>query len=98
MFLGRVIGRVVCTRKAEGLEGVALQIVQRLDEAMHDLGTPFVACDTAQSGLGDVVFLEDGREGCYALPVFLVPVDAVILGHVEEVTVPDRGIAWREAR
>jgi microcompartment protein CcmK/EutM len=98
MFLGRVVGRVVCTRKVAGLEGVALQVVQRLDESMRDVGTPFVACDTAQSGLGDVVFLEDGREGCYALPVFFVPVDAVILGHVEEVTVPERGVAWREAR
>jgi ethanolamine utilization protein EutN len=97
MFLGRVIGRVVCTRKVEGFEGVALQVVQRLDDGLAETGAALVACDTAQSRIGDVVFLEDGREASLALPVPFVPVDATILGHVEEVTVPHRRLAWRES-
>ncbi len=98
MFLGRVIGRVVCTRKVDGLAGVALQVVQRLDDSLGAIGVPLVACDVAQSCPGDLVFLEDGREASLALPERFVPVDATILGHVEEVTVPDRDLAWRDGR
>jgi ethanolamine utilization protein EutN len=85
MDLARVIGRVVATRKHEGLDGVALQWVQPLDSAGAASGAPLVACDAAQSGPGDLVFYVDGREASMALPVRFVPVDATIVGHVEEV-------------
>lgn len=85
MDLARVIGRVVATRKCDGLEGVALQWIQPLDAAGQAAGGALVACDTAQSGPGDLVFFVDGREAAMALPERFVPVDATIVGHVEEV-------------
>ncbi len=85
MDLARVIGRVVATQKVEGLEGVALQWIQPLDDEGRASGSPLVACDTAQSGLGDLVFWIDGREASMALRERFVPVDAAIVGHVEEV-------------
>jgi microcompartment protein CcmK/EutM len=95
MDLARVIGRVVATRKAEGLEGVALQWIQPLDERGRPSGGSLVACDRVQSGPGDVVFYVDGREASMALPIRFVPVDATIVGHVEEVAVADPGRASR---
>ena len=88
MDLARVLGRVVATRKIEGLDGVALQWIQPLDEDGHGAGSPLVACDAAQSGPGDLVFFVDGREASMALRVRSVPVDATIVGHVEEVDAP----------
>ena len=38
MKLGRVIGRVVCTRKMECFEGLKLLLVQPVDEKGKDAG------------------------------------------------------------
>jgi ethanolamine utilization protein EutN len=85
MFLGRVVGRVVCTVKSEGLEGVKLLWVQPLDASLAASGARVVAADIAQSGPGDLVFVVQGRESSLALERTFVPTDATIVGHVEEV-------------
>lgn len=87
MDLARVIGRVVATRKVAGLEGVALQWIQPLGSNGEAAGPALVACDRAQSGPGDVVYFVDGREASMALDVRFVPVDAAIVGHVEQLAV-----------
>ena len=63
MFLARVIGRVVATRRADGLAGVALQWIQPLDERGEATGRALVACATISSGPVDLVHYVDGREG-----------------------------------
>ena len=57
-----------------------------LDETLRPTGKPLVAADATQAGLGEIVYLEDGREGSYALPTTFVPVDAGVVGHVDDVT------------
>ena len=94
MDLARVVGRVVATRKVEGLAGVALQWIQPLDERGKPSGKALVASDAAQSGPGDLVFFVDGREASMALAERFVPVDATIVGHVEEAEA--RGAALRQ--
>ncbi len=84
MYLARVIGRVVATQRYPGLEGVALQWIQPLDEAGTPAGKALVACAAISSGPGDLVHFVDGREGALACPRPFVPVDAAILGFVEE--------------
>ena len=84
MFPGKVIGTVVCTRKYPGLEGIKFLWVQPLNEHLEAAGQPLVAADALQAGIGEIVYLEDGREGSYALPTTFVPVDAGIVGHVDE--------------
>src|SRR4029450_11344402 len=84
MCLARVIGRVVATRRVGGLDGVALQWVQPLDDAGAPTGRALVACAVVSSGPGDLVHFVDGREGALACPEKFVPVDAAILGLVEE--------------
>jgi len=91
MFLGRVTGRVVCTVRTKGLEGVKLLIVQPLDRRGEPAGETLVAADAMQSGTGELVFLIGGREAAMALPERFVPVDATIIGHVEQLALEDAG-------
>jgi ethanolamine utilization protein EutN len=87
MYLARVLGRVVATHIYPGLEAVSLQWIQPLDERGEDMGEALVACAAIASGPGDFVHFIDGREGAMALPETFVPVDAAIIGFIEEATV-----------
>ena len=85
MYLARVTGRLVASHKYEGLEGLPLQWIQPLDERGQPAGRARVACATVSTGPGDLVHFVDGREGALACPRPFVPVDAAILGFVEQV-------------
>ncbi len=85
MFLARVIGTVVATSKVPGLEGAKLLLVQPLSSEGAPRGAPLVACDQAQAGPGDHVFCVDKREATLAMPDPFVPVDAAIVGFVDQV-------------
>ena len=84
MYLARVLGRVVATSRSPGLDGVALQWIQPLDERCEASGDALVAAAAISSGPGDLVHFVDGREGALACPETFVPVDAAITGFVEE--------------
>lgn len=92
MQLARVLGRVVATQRCAGLEGVALQWIQPLDETGAANGRALVACAVVSSGPQDLVHFVAGREGALACPNPFVPVDAAILGFVEEAEVGGRRI------
>ena len=85
MYLGRVMGTVVAERKVEGLEGVKLLIVQPLNHRGEPTGDPIVAADTVRAGPGELVYLTQIREAAQALEISFVPVDAAIVGIVDEV-------------
>lgn len=86
MYLARVIGRLVATHSYAGLDRVPYQWIQPLDEYGAELGAPLVACTAISSGPGDLVTYVDGREAALALETTFVPVDACILGFVEQAT------------
>jgi ethanolamine utilization protein EutN len=84
--LGRVIGTVVATVKADGLEGVRLLIVQPLDRRQQPRGTALVAADAvAMAGPGELVHYVAAREAAQALQETFVPVDHAIVGIVDAV-------------
>ena len=85
MYLGRVIGTVVAERKYEGLEGAKLLVVTPLDHKLVPTRAPEVAVDTVRAGVGDLVFLVGAREAALALEPSFVPVDAAIVGIVDDV-------------
>jgi ethanolamine utilization protein EutN len=85
MYLGRVIGTVVAERKYEGLEGCKLLVVEPLDHRGKATREPEVAVDTVRAGLGDLVFLVGSREAALALEPWFVPVDAAIIGIVDDI-------------
>jgi ethanolamine utilization protein EutN len=85
MYLGRVIGTVVATQKYEGLEGKKLLLVTPLDHGLARNGDDQVAVDTVRAGEGDLVYLVGSREAALALDPWFVPVDAAIVGIVDDV-------------
>ena len=86
MYLGRVIGTVVASRKYQGLEGVPLLFVEPLDSKLVPNGEPQVAADaTRVAGPSDLVYLVGSREAALALEETFVPVDAAIIGIVDQV-------------
>jgi ethanolamine utilization protein EutN len=96
MYLARVIGRLVATQRTPGLDGVALQWIQPLDELGAPAGAQLVACAAISSGPGDLVQFVDGREAALALATTFVPVDAAIVGYVEAAWNGERRIGREE--
>lgn len=88
MYLGIVTGTVVAERKATGLEGKKLLLVQPVDEHGAKAGDVQAAVDTVQAGVGDLVYLVGSREAALALDPWFVPVDAAIVGIVDGVDAP----------
>ncbi len=91
MYLGQVIGTVVAERRIEGLEGHKLLLVQPLDEDERPSGAKQVAVDTVQAGPGDLVVLVGSREAALALEPSFVPVDAAIVGLIDDLQRTDVG-------
>ena len=83
MYLGIVTGTVVAERKASGLEGKKILLVQPVDENQKPNGDVQAAIDTVQAGPGDLVYLVGSREAALALDPHFVPVDAAIVGIVD---------------
>jgi microcompartment protein CcmK/EutM len=84
VYLGRIIGRVVATHRYTGLTGVPLHWLQPLDERGAPMGDALIACTVISAGPGDLVHFVDGREAALACPETFVPVDATVLGFVEQ--------------
>jgi ethanolamine utilization protein EutN len=85
MKLGRVIGTLVASVKAEGMEGLKLLIVRPLSSDLADEGDPFVATDaSAQAGPGSLVTYEASREAALLHAPRFVPVDHAIVGIVDQ--------------
>jgi len=86
MKFARVIGNLVATRKTDGLDGVKFLIVQPLDAQRQPQGEVYVAVDaTQQAGMDELVFVIASKEASFALPVEYVPVDAAVVGIVDDV-------------
>ena len=85
MYLGRVVGTVVAENKYDGLGGQKLLLVQPLDHKLQPSSGLEVAVDTVRAGTGDLVFLVGSREAALALEPSFVPVDAAIVGIVDQV-------------
>ena len=71
-------------RKAEGLDGRKLLLVQPVDEHRAPRGPKEVAVDTVRAGVGDFVYLVGSREAALACDPWFVPVDAAIVGIVDQ--------------
>ena len=80
MYLGKVIGRVVCSVKDEALNSQKLLLVRRLPN-----GPAVVALDTVGAGAGETVYVCRGREAAFAFKPREVPTEATIVAIVDEV-------------
>ena len=80
MYLGKVIGSVVCTVKDEALRGRKLLLVRRLPN-----GPSIVAIDAVGAGAGETVYVCRGREAAFAFKPAEVPTEAAIVAIVDRV-------------
>ncbi|MDQ0156862.1 EutN/CcmL family microcompartment protein [Robertmurraya andreesenii] len=79
MVIGRVIGRVVSTRKYEGMQGVKLLVIEPCFGNKSDY---FVAADELGAGEGELVLVSKGETARHALDKF-APIDAIVVGIVD---------------
>jgi ethanolamine utilization protein EutN len=99
MKLGRVIGRVVSTKKIESLEGLKLLLVQPVDENGKKAGAAVVAFDTVRAGEGDLVYFEGGKEAAQANPNgWYTPADAAIIAIVDAVNLEEGSVGSMGAK
>lgn len=85
MRLGKIIGTVVATRKDERLVGNKLMITQPLNFKLEPKGEPLIAVDTVGAGIGEIVILVSGSAGRLAARKFDSPIDASIVGIIDEI-------------
>ena len=87
MILARVVGTVVATRKDERLVSSKLMLVRPVDPHGQVDGGHLVAVDTVDAGVGETVLVVSGSSARMATGMKDCPVDAVIVGIVDTVSV-----------
>lgn len=93
MFVAKVIGQVVATKKESSLQGRRLVMLRPLlvdpaDPAkFKDGANTIVAVDTMGAGTGEVVLFVQGSSARQVTGLKGVPVDASVVGIVDSVKV-----------
>lgn len=84
MNFGRVVGRLIATRRAVGFSEPRLVLLQPIDEHLADRGSAIVAVDPLQNaGLEDLVYYVSGSDAASAVVPSFQPIDAAIVGLVD---------------
>ena len=84
MFLGKVVGNVVCSIKDEALAGKKLLLVERMPS-----GPTVVAVDAVGAGVGETVYICRGKEASFAFLPEEVPTEATIVAIVDQIHAED---------
>ncbi len=87
MLLARIVGTVVATRKDERLVSSKLLVVRPIDPSGKPEGNYLVAIDTVNAGVGETVLIVSGSSARMASGLKDSPVDAAIIGVVDQVEV-----------
>ena len=85
MLAGKIIGSIVSTRKHDKLVGNKFMIVEVVEHMKEGAGR-LVAIDNIAAGIGDYVLVAQGsaaRKGCMMSDA---PVDAAIIGIIDDGT------------
>jgi microcompartment protein CcmK/EutM len=86
MFLGKVIGNIVCSMQNASLEGKKILIVQPLGRDQKPVGKPVIALDSVGAGAGETVYWARGREASFPWHPAEVPTECTIVGIVDHVS------------
>ena len=91
MIIGKVVGNVWATRKEEKLSGLKLMIVVPKDPVNPGKTESLVAVDQVGAGIGETVLVALGSSARRAVRNADAPVDAAIVGIVDEMEVRQDG-------
>lgn len=97
MLIAKVIGTTVSTIKDEKLVGYKLLIVRQSDEQGKVFGKPFVAVDTVDAGVGDLVLTCSGSSARQTAQTKDKPVDAVIMSVIDSLQVEGKTVYDKSA-
>jgi microcompartment protein CcmK/EutM len=87
MLIAKVIGTTVSTIKDEKLTGRKLMILRQTDEKGEPTGKPFVAIDTVNAGVGELVLTAAGSSARQTTITKDCPVDTVIMAVIDSLEV-----------
>src|SRR3954466_10593549 len=88
VLIARVVGTVVATQKHRKFEGAKLMLVQPLNADESPRGTALLAVDGVGAGVDETVLIVlEGRAAGEALGRKAAPVDAAIIGIIDQVDV-----------
>ena len=91
MQLARVVGTVVATQKHRAFEGAKLLLVQPTTVDDQPRGVPLLAVDSVGAGVSErVLIVIEGRAAGEALGRKAAPVDAAIIGIIDEIDIDGR--------
>ncbi|MGE5462453.1 MAG: EutN/CcmL family microcompartment protein [Syntrophothermus sp.] len=96
MLIAKVIGTTVSTIKDEKLNGRKLLILRQADETGAVSGRPYVAVDTVDAGIGDLVLTAAGSSARQTDITKDTPVDAVIMSIIDSLEV-DGKVVFRKS-
>jgi len=97
MLIAKVIGMTISTIKDEKLTGRKLLILRQTDESGTPYGKPYVAVDTVDAGIGDLVLTAHGSSGRMTTLTKNSPVDAVIMAVIDHLAMGDE-VVYRKER
>ena len=69
MLPGKVVGRVVATKKVDSMKGLKLLIIQPTDWSGNPQGDYIIAADSVSAGYDEFVFYVQSRDAAIAFPV-----------------------------
>ena len=81
MFVGKVVGSIVSTRKNEKLIGSKFMIVESVMDGKAD---KLVAVDNVGAGIGEIVLVATGSAARLCGKASDAPIDAAIVGIVDD--------------
>ena len=87
MRIAKIIGTTVSTIKNESLTGHKFMICRQADETGEPFGEPYVAVDTVNAGVGELVLTAHGSGGRQTDQTKDSPVDAVIMAVIDHLDV-----------
>ena len=92
MYLGRVVGTLVATRKDASLVGAKLLVTHPLSLDLKPIGEAKVMVDTVGAGVGEMVIYTMGTASRNAAGKPEAAIDAAVVGIVDQMDIDRRWV------
>lgn len=86
MFIAKVTGSVVATRKEESLVGYKIMVIQRMDSKENPVGPESVAVDYVGAGIGEIVLIGQGSSVRVGSDKKGAAIDMAIIGIIDSIS------------